>query len=111
MEIDTSIYIVAICIIIALIGGRKLRKSMVPLLRLGIILFVVGSAFAENVPEWQSSSQTPLIAPPAHQLEEAEIVIDKLISDAFGLSDHEQFMYTDIYIIGLNNSSILNLSA
>lgn len=107
MEIDTSIYIVAICIIIALIGGRKLRKSMVPLLRLGIILFSIGLVSGEDMPQPVASSQQPIIAPSPEQFVEA----CHMFSNAFGQSDYDLFFYTDIYMIGLNNSSVLNLTA
>lgn len=107
MEIDTSIYIVAMCIIIALIGGRKLRKSMMPLLRFGIVLFFIGSVFAEDMPQPIAISQQPIIAPPPEQFTEA----CRAISNAFSQSDYDLFFYTDMYMIGLNNSSVLNRTA
>ncbi|MCK9569702.1 hypothetical protein M0R72_12235 [Candidatus Pacearchaeota archaeon] len=79
MEIDTSIYIVALCILAALIGGRKIRKSMMPLLRIGVVLFLMGGAVAEDAPQAVAAGQQPIIAPPPEQLADAGGLMDEII--------------------------------
>jgi hypothetical protein len=107
MEIDTSIYIVALCIIIALISGRKIKKATLPLLRLGIVLLLVGNAFAEDMPQSVAAGQQPIIAPPPEQMAKAGNLMDDLIISM----EQALFLSDDYWPCPLNNGSILNLTA
>lgn len=107
MEIDTSIYIVALCIIIALISGRKIKKATLPLLRLGIVLLLAGSTVAEDAPQAMVAGQQPIIAPPPEQMAKASGFMDDLIISM----EQALFLSDDYWPVPLNNSSILNLTA
>lgn len=107
MEIDTSIYIVALCIIIALIGGRKIKKATLPLLRLGIVLLLVGNAFAEDAPQSVVAGQQPILAPSPEHFAKAGSFMDEMIISM----EQALFLSDDYWPIPLNNSSIINLTA
>lgn len=94
-----------VAFIISAILLRYLRKIST-LMKLGIIILIM--IYPTVGDDWyESSGQTPILAPPPEQFVEA----CQTFSNAFGRSDYDLFFYSDIYMIGLNNSSVLNLTA
>ncbi len=96
------------CVVAFIISAILLiyLRKISTLMKIGIIILVI--IYPIVCDNWYSSSgQTPILAPPPEQFVEA----CQMFSDAFGQSDYNLFFYTDIYMIGLNNSSILNLTA
>jgi len=108
MEINLAILIIAVAVLVALLGLRKLRCSTTYLLRLGIIfsMMCIGSAQDEAPPDFTPTvGQHPVIFPVEHMMR-AEAALESAICPD---DDHMLFLSDTYWPINIsrNNSTVM----